>query len=381
MKKHTSVPVGLGALLARLASLSKLQTAAVCVALAAVPVGWQWKERRQADAEVQRMRAQLLTAQTDSANARADLERLRADSTKLEESLAQANEAVARAADSAPAFAAWKQETRGLLAAADHGWSDESPFVRIPKAILPELSSLIKVPPFVPPGVVNPSARELLGLTREERQAIGKVLQHVAKLQRGEKADVYETEGLASARTVASKVFTVEPRGKVGPEAEQRFAQMLEDLHDILGEERWPVVPSRYRTVNCDVLNRMFIPEPATKVFASVETDKYGIPQAKWTYNGEVVPAPINSIPTSDKAPAGNGTRGNAPKGNVYSLNVVGNMNGSAALSSFLPGGDAHQTTDVARRVGSYAPEVLRRRATEWLKEQAAARLGEKEKR
>lgn len=69
MKKHTSVPVGLGALLARLASLSKLQTAAVCVALAAVPLGWQWKERRQADDQVRRMRAQLLTAQTDSTNA------------------------------------------------------------------------------------------------------------------------------------------------------------------------------------------------------------------------------------------------------------------------------------------------------------------------
>ena len=381
MKKHTSVPVGLGALLARLASLSKLQTAALCVALAAVPVGWQWREHRQAEVAVQRMRAQLLAAQTNGANTRADLDQLRVDSTKLEQSLAQANEAVARAADSAQAFAAWKEETRGLPAAADHGWLDESPFVRISKAILPELGALTKVPPFAPPGVVNPHARELLGLTREERQAIGKILQPVAEMQRGEKADVYETEGPVSGRTIVSRVFATQPPGKTGPEAEQRFARMLEDLHDILGDERWPVVPSRYRTVNCDVLNRMFIPEPATKVFASVETDTDGIPQAKWTYNGEVVPAPRNSIPTSDNAPAGNGTSGNAPKGNVYSLNVVGYMNGSAALSSFLPGGDAHQTTDVARRVGSYAPEVLRRRATAWLQEQAVAQMGEKEKR
>ena len=267
-----------------------------------------------------------------------------------------------------------------MPAAADYGWSDESPFVRIPKAILPELSALIKVPPFSPPGVVNPYARELLGLTREERQEIEEMLQRVAKLQRGEQADVYETETPMSGRTTASRLFTAQPPGKVGPEAEQRFAQMPADLRGILGEERWPVVPSRYRTVNCDVLNRLLIPESATKVFASVEIDKYGIPQAKWTFNGEVVPAPRNSIPASDNASAGNGTRGNAPKGNVYSLNVVGYWNGSAALSSFLPGGDAHQTTDVARRVGSHAPEALRQRATAWFQEQAVARLGGKEK-
>ena len=143
MKKHTSVLAGLGPSLARLASMSTVQTAAVCVVLAALPVGWQWKERRQAEIDMQQMRAQVLAAQTNGANVQADLDRLRAESTKLEESLAQAKEAVARAADSAQAFAAWKQETRGPLAAADNRWLDESPFVRIPKAILPELGARI----------------------------------------------------------------------------------------------------------------------------------------------------------------------------------------------------------------------------------------------
>ena len=361
---------GLGALLALLASLSRVQTAAVCIGLVAMPVGLQLNERHAADEGLKRTHAQLLAAQNEGAPVQADVERLRADSAKLEQSLAQANEAVARAAADAQAFADWKQKIRAALMAADYRWSDESPFVRIPKVILPELSGLIQAPAFSPPGVVNPYERELLGLTPAERQTIEEMLQRVAELQRGEKADVYEIENRVSGRTVASKLFADEPPGKVGPEAEQRFAQMLADLHGILGEERWPVVPSRYRTVNCDELNRMLIPKPTQEVSASVEIDGNGIPQAQWTFSGEVERAPRNPIPASD----------NAPKGNVYSVNLVGYQYSSAALSSFLPGGDGNQTTDVARRVGSHAAEALRQRATAWLQEQSKSRLGGKEK-
>lgn len=376
MNKHSSVPAGLGALLARLASLSKLQTAALCVALAAVPVGWQWKERRQADVEVQWMRARFLTAQTDVANARADLERLRADSTKLEETLAQTNEVVARAAVDAQAFAAWKQETRVLLAAADHGWSDESPLVRIPKAILPELGALTKFPPFVPPGVVNPSARELLGLTREERQAIGKMLQRVAKLQRGPKADVYESDLPVSGRTLAAKRFSVAPPGEVGPEAEQRFAQMLADLRDILGEERWPVVPSRYRKVDCEVLNRMLIPQPTAYITATIESDESGSPQVSWTISGDATPSKGDNIPSAPAAPAAK-----APAGNVYSLNVVGYVNANAALSAFLPDADPEQRKKATNFGGVvHLPPAVKQRTVEWLQQQSTTRLGGKEK-
>jgi len=57
--------LGLGALLAWLARLSKGQTAAVCVALAAVPVGSQLNERHVAGGEAQRMQTQLLAAQNE----------------------------------------------------------------------------------------------------------------------------------------------------------------------------------------------------------------------------------------------------------------------------------------------------------------------------
>lgn len=74
---------------------------------------------------------------------------------------------------------------------------------------------------------------------------IEEVFQRVAELQRGEEADVYEVEQLASNQALASKVFAPGPPGIVGPEAEQRFAQMLTDLRGILGEDRWPVPAGR----------------------------------------------------------------------------------------------------------------------------------------
>jgi RNA polymerase sigma factor (sigma-70 family) len=367
--------LGLGALLARMASLSRVQTAAVCVALAAVPVAWPSNQRHVAREEARRMQTQLLTAQNEHATVQAEMDRLQALSQNLAQSIAQADEATARAAASAQDFAAWKEKIRGQLTAADYRWDDASPFVRIPKAILPDLSELIKIPAFSPPGVVNPYASELLGLTPTESQALEEKLRRVAQLQRG---GVYETNGLAEGRTLASKEFKESP-GKVGPEAEQRVAQMQADLHGFLGEERWLALPSRSRTANCEVLNGMLVPASSAGVGASVENDENGIPQAKWIYVGDVSPAAPTPDEDADEH-AGGGVQGVPGGPVVYSLNAVGYVNGSAALSSFLPGGDASQETNVTRRVGGYASEAVRERITAWFQEQARARLSANEK-
>jgi len=355
---------GLGALLARLASLSKVQTAAVCVSLAAVPVTWQLNERHAAEGEARRIQTELLATQNARTPVQAEIERLQADSAKLEQALAQANQAVARAAAAAQAFADWKQKVRAPLLAADYRWSDESPFVRIPKVILPELSELIKVATFSPPGVVNRYAGELFGLTPTERQALEATLQRVAESQRGEEAEFWEADSPVRGRVVAAKEFKNQPPGKVGPEAEQRLAQMLADLRGVLGEERWLALPSRFRKVDCKVLNGILIPPPTGTITATVENDENGIPEAKWMFTGDMGAAPP---PKADQ-----------PSGTVLSVNIVGYVKNSAPLSSFLPGGDPGQTTNLARRVRSEAPEAVGNRAVSWFQEQAKARLSGK---
>jgi RNA polymerase sigma factor (sigma-70 family) len=218
--------VGLGALLARLVSLSRVKSAACCVALAALPVAWQLNQHQVAREAARRMQTQLLTAQNEHATAQAEMDRLQALSDNLTQSVAQANDAVARAAASDRAFAAWKQKIRTQLLAADYRWDDGSPFVRIPKAILPDLSERITIAAFSPPGVVKPSVSELLGLTPTESQALEEKLRRVAQLQGA--GDVYETNGLAEGRTLVSKNFQKSP-GKVGPEAEERLDRFFFD--------------------------------------------------------------------------------------------------------------------------------------------------------
>src|SRR5208337_348902 len=143
-------------------------------------------------------------AQTERATVQTETERMRAVSGKLEQSVAQANEAAARAAESARAFEAWKKRIRGLLTAADYRWPDDSPFVRIPKSALAELSELSDAQPFRSPGVVLPYAHELMGMTPAERQSVEESLhRHFADMEGKIEAGIYETNKPLSGLIVA----------------------------------------------------------------------------------------------------------------------------------------------------------------------------------
>jgi RNA polymerase sigma factor (sigma-70 family) len=282
---------GLGALAARLASLSRAQTAVVCVALAAVPVGWQLNERHTAAGQLKRSQTQLLVAQSDSAAAQEELARMQATFGKLQQTAAQQKEAADRAAESARAFDVWKQKTRSQLMAADHRWDDDSAFVRIPKAVLPDLNELVDNQPFSPPGVVKPYACELLCLTPAEHRTLEGTLQRVAVLQAGEKAEVYELDNPVSGGVLASRKFADRAlRGIAGAEAEQHLTQLITEMRGILGDERWRVMPSRFRNDNVDLFNSALVPEPVSTVDARVEVDARGTPKASWFCTGEAPP-------------------------------------------------------------------------------------------
>lgn len=318
--------VGLGALFARLASMSRVQTAMVCVALAAAPLGWQLNARHAAAAQLKRSQTQLLAAQSESAAAQEELARMRATFAKLQQTAAQQKEAADRAAESARAFELWKQKTRSQLLAADYRWDDDSAFVRIPKAVLPDLSDLVDNSPFSPPGVVKPYACELLCLTPAEHRTLEGTLQRVAVLQAGEKAEVYELDNPVSGGVLASRKFADRAlRGMAGAEAEKHLAQLVTEMRGILGDERWRVMPSRFRNVNVDLFNSALMPEPDQTVEARVEVDTQGKAKASWIYTGDLGPP---------RPGAGNV---------VYSVNVVGYKNGSAALSAFMPDAEPDQ--------------------------------------
>jgi RNA polymerase sigma factor (sigma-70 family) len=355
--------VGLGALLARLSSLSRVQTAAVCVALAATPLGWQLNERHTAAEQLQRSQTQLLAAQGDSAAAQAELERMQATFGRLQETAAQRKEEAERAAGSARAFEIWKQNVRSQLKAADYRWDDDSAFVRIPKAVLPGLSDLVDNSPFSAPGVVKPYACELLCLTPAEHRTLEEALHRAAVLQAGEKAEVYEVDNPVSGQVVASRRFADRAlRGVAGAEAEEHLTQLITEMRGILGEERWSVMASRFKNVNVDLFNTVLVPPPPSTLDASVEVDAQGAPTASWTYTGEFGP------------PKGKGAN------MVFSANVVGYKHGSAPLTAFMPDADPEQREQATEFSGIPAAETIRHRVVEWFQGQAVLRLGRKEK-
>ena len=104
--------------------------------------------------------------------------------------------------------------------------------------------------PFSPPGVVQPYARELMGLTPSERQSVEETLhRHFADVEGRIEAGIYETNKPSSGFAfpdvvVATKVF-VAP--KLGDEAKQLADKLLAEVRGILGEERWPLVQARAR--------------------------------------------------------------------------------------------------------------------------------------
>jgi len=159
----------------------------------------------------------------------------------------------------------------------------------------------------------------------------------VAQLQGA--SDVYETNGLAEGRTLVSKDFKESPvKGGAGGGAALRpndVGSPRFSRRGTLGGACHP--PSRTvklrgieRDANSSLQGRGL--EPQSK------TTRKEFLQAKWTWVCEVpfeVMHPGSPMPDKDEDEH---TDGGGP---VYSVNAVGFVNGSAALSSFLPGGNA----------------------------------------
>jgi RNA polymerase sigma factor (sigma-70 family) len=248
--------VGLSALLARFASLTKVQTAAVCLAIAAGPVAWQVSEQREAQAALAHAKTQLAAAQNEFNVVQTEIERLNESTMQLDDSLASARDAAARSAETAQKFAAWKQRTRAQLLAADYQWPEDSPFVRIPKQLLPQLQVH---QPITQPGVIIPEARELLGLTPTEReQAEAALHNHFSAMDFLMESNRYETNRAKFANlpkdTLARQVWGLPA---LGDEAKQHAEELQATLRTVLGKERWQIVERLLQSSGTDTLRRI----------------------------------------------------------------------------------------------------------------------------
>ena len=171
----------------------------------------------------------------------------------------QASAAARRAAD-ADRFSAWKQRLLALLTAEDYHWPEDSPFVRIPKSVVRQLDS---PHPVRPPGVLTQAARELLGLTPQEREQVEAALQsHFAAMDKLADGSIYETNALAAyasrfgipSPAIASQVWTIPA---LGDEVNTQAKALETSLQNTLGPERWAMVQGQMGVSGTDTLRRV----------------------------------------------------------------------------------------------------------------------------
>lgn len=116
---------GLGLLLAKLMALTKTQTAALCVLIAAGPALWQWHALESARSRQEKFRETSRIAETELIQLRRDEGRLARRLTAEQEKSARLRSALARRQSASPSDSS-----------ALYRWSEESDLVRVPKRLL-----------------------------------------------------------------------------------------------------------------------------------------------------------------------------------------------------------------------------------------------------
>lgn len=253
--KNAPVVSGVAGFLARFTGFTKLQTATICTALAVGPIAWQWNDFEHERGRAAQIEAQFTSTEKEVGSVRGEIQKLRKTSAELEHAQADLLAATARQTEMQEKFEAWKKQLRERLLAADFRWSDDNPFVRIPKSVLRELN----VHPLISkPGVISQPTSELLGLTPEEHEQLGSALQqHIAAMDKMVESHVYETNQAQRLRVpdsvLDSKIFVVPA---LGSEASTLGNELEAEFKSTLGAERWNWIEPYWDQRGTDTLRR-----------------------------------------------------------------------------------------------------------------------------
>lgn len=335
--------------LARLTSLSKPQLAALCLVVAVVPVAWQWKAKQAAAREAASLRTEIQSVCSERTTLEEQIERLTKNAQELGASLATAGRAEAQNAETARKLEEWKTRIRSALMANDYRWPEVGPFVRIPKTVVPKLALRM---PVATPGVLKPEARELMGLSPQERENVeGRLQNYFGQMDRLVAAGIVETNESSRvpppAGVVASKIFYVPA---LGDEAKTDANQLAEELQALLGDERWPIVKSGWDSSGTHTLSRIL----------ELDADQSWQEVSIW-------------IKTNSS--------GALTVGYQWASRSASFGAGGATLESALPGsippGGRSAIQDVEQNV---LPAPIASRMVAWLQEQAQARVGKEPK-
>jgi RNA polymerase sigma factor (sigma-70 family) len=218
---------GLNLLWLQLMSLTKTQTAVVCLVLAALPLGWQSWTQAQLARQQQTLAAALATARQSAGQMDLRLER-------ANQSLERAREESRRAEARLGAVNALR-ETQGPRPR--YQWDDQSPLVRVPKELLAQMNTRAVDGYY---GQLTPTIKTVLQLTpRETEQTQAAIERFLADYHAAQARNVRAVpptdKDLQGHKPEDTRVFEVPALGEEFKALRQGF---FEELDSVLGEGR-----------------------------------------------------------------------------------------------------------------------------------------------
>lgn len=255
-----SAATGLNLLLLQLMTLTKSQLTVGCALLVLTPMLWQERALALAKSQVEDLRARQALEQQRLESSAKELEGLDAASRRLSEETSEGRRRVAHL----------EARLANQPRSAGYRWDDASPFLRMPKEMLPrlELSAIADKRGRLSPQIIaalqmtaveeaavqaaldrflaayqtllGNAARRVEPLPEElpPRPAAGNLVVEVKGLGSGTDAPVNEgrPEGAIARRAEEVRVFEV--KGLTEPTAALR-QDLTRELHSLLGDERW----------------------------------------------------------------------------------------------------------------------------------------------
>jgi RNA polymerase sigma factor (sigma-70 family) len=218
-------------------SLTKIQTAALCVTLAVLPLGYQWRALGNARSTKEQITAQLQTLRSDA------LDREQGQ-RRAEHRLAVAQRALSKATTVAHQAKAARQDENLYV------WDENSPYVRVPKQLLSQLrfapfgsrtgrdgkTEHYQLPPLTADGSPQPALEAALGLSADDAERLRTLCQsEFAQFNTLAASHSQLTEQPFAGGTTPSAILNTTAFADEGAQFRDQFK---DQLSAILGSER-----------------------------------------------------------------------------------------------------------------------------------------------
>jgi RNA polymerase sigma factor (sigma-70 family) len=235
---HAAPPAltGLGAVLARLASLTKVQTAALCIGTAALPMAWQAHALGTAKQERAVRQSQFEQAAARLNAARDQNDQLQSMSLQADDTLAKVSQLNAENAEALQKLSALKDRLHGMFSATDYRWPDDLAFVRVPRSAVDNVQPSSDMEAFAPSGRLSSWTVQLVGIHADERAFMeSNLAQYLLKINELAEQRVYETNSPYEQPGWVAKTFVTPD---LGTDQERLWVQFIDPIVRKLGTPR-----------------------------------------------------------------------------------------------------------------------------------------------